>query len=96
MTEPSDKSVADRRTAPRLPFQGQVRVEIATEVRGSGQNISESGLSFFTQGKVEVLVHVEGRDEPLRGELVRLTPTGNGSGMAVRFLPDGPQGATRA
>lgn len=82
----SGTGASERRTAPREAFGGKVRIRIDSELTGKGQNISKSGVSLVLDHAVEVLVHIEGQDEPVRGELIRLTPMGDATGVAVRFL----------
>ena len=89
MTDDQRKATAERRQADRRPLQGEVTVRFElTELVGPGQNISETGVFFVVDRAIPVMVEVEGRDEPRRGELVRVQSMGqDGTGIAIRFLP---------
>jgi hypothetical protein len=82
-------SVNDRRTAPRQASSGRVAVHLlAQDLQGDGDNVSRSGILFYTQGDVEVEVEFE-QDGVLQrriGHLVRCERIrGNRGGWAVEF-----------
>ena len=80
-------SSLDHRRAPRVGFDGQIQVTIeASELQGSGQNLSAQGVFFVAEGRVPVKVTIDGREGELQGEMVRIENMGNGSvGIAVKF-----------
>ena len=94
MTRPSEQpqanaqGTADRRRAERSPFDGEVTVAFdQLELVGPGRNISATGVYFVSDSQPRVMVRIEGRDEPVAAELVRVETLGNGQvGVAVRFL----------
>ncbi len=82
------QGTAERRVAERVFFDGQVTVSFADlSLVGPGRNISASGVYFVSSARPRVLVRIEGRDEPVEAELVRVETIGEGQvGVAVRFL----------
>ncbi|MCC6670628.1 MAG: PilZ domain-containing protein [Planctomycetes bacterium] len=87
----SDPEPDDRRQSPRSAFSGRVTVRFGADaLAGPGQNISREGVCFVADGVVRVLVEVEGRPEPVVGELVRVQTTGDGrTNLAIRFVDPG-------
>jgi hypothetical protein len=88
MNQSGDPKVASEvRNDARIPLAGEVTITLATnEIYGSGQNISTQGLYFTTKCALLVQVKIEGRDQPVPAELIRLESMGNGCiGLAVRF-----------
>lgn len=82
------QSEQERRGGDRQPLAGEVVVRFEdTPLVGSGQNASPEGVFFVAEGAVRVRVQLEG-EEPVIGEVVRMTTMGNGKiGIAVAF-PD--------
>lgn len=78
----------ERRGGDRQPLAGNVVVRFDdVPLVGSGQNTSPEGVFFVADGAVRVRVQVAGQD-PVVGEVVRMTSMGNGkTGIAVVF-PD--------
>lgn len=76
----------DRRGGNRQALGGHVVVRFDdVPLVGSGQNISPDGVFFVAEGAVRVLVQLEG-EEPVVGEVVRMTSMGDGkTGIAVAF-----------
>ena len=84
--EPPTSVEDERRGEGREPFGGQVVIRFDNvPLVGSGENISHEGVYFVAKGAVRVLVQMEGQ-EPLVGQVVRMTSMGNGqTGIAVVF-----------
>lgn len=82
-------NLRDRRTAPRQSILGKVRVRLdAQGLEGDGDNVSRSGILFYTQGDVEVEVEFEenGVVQRRKGHLVRCERIrGERRGWAVEF-----------
>ena len=78
---------SERRDPKRQDLDGEVVVELqTTRLVGSGQNISQEGVFFISDGSVPVKVRIEGEDGEIRGEIVRIESMGGGrTGVAVRF-----------
>ena len=83
---PSGQKQAERRGGDRLPTSAEVAVYIDQPIVGPGQNLSNEGVFFVTEGAIHVRVLVAGEGER-EGELIRLESMGEGKlGLAVRFL----------
>lgn len=87
MHETNKSAGIEARREPRVDHDGQVTIELAAvSLVGSGQNISTQGVFFAVDGKLPVVVRIEGKAEPVAGQLVRLESMGDGRiGIAVRF-----------
>ena len=87
MNQDSSEVSAEGRRSPRVELDGNVSVRLArAAIVGSGQNISDQGVFFVTDGDVPVEVEIEGRDGALLGKLVRVESMGGGAvGIAVKF-----------
>lgn len=85
-------STSDRRRAHRRAVETSVQVRIDTpELRGTANNLSASGILFFTDGELRVTVEVEenGTTRSLSGSLVRCERIkGDHRGWAVEFDAD--------
>ncbi|MBL9078916.1 MAG: PilZ domain-containing protein [Planctomycetes bacterium] len=81
-------TTANQRREPRVPLDATVTVEVpATEIQGSGENISSQGVFFTAAGRLQVVVHIGGHGRTVAGELVRCETMGDGRvGIAIRFL----------
>ncbi len=79
-----------RRRTPRLETNDSVRVAVAAQnVEGVERNISAQGVYFVADAKLHVNVYLEGSEQPVAGELIRVENMGDGKlGFAVRFLGD--------
>ena len=79
--------VKEGRPFERVGFDGAVKIRLTGDaIVGSGQNVSEQGVFFLTEGSIPVSVEIEGRDGTLPGELVRIENMGAGMvGIAVKF-----------
>jgi hypothetical protein len=87
--DPFDTKVSDRRRHNRRSTQAKVRLSVDTnEVLGYVENISRSGLLFFSDGDLRVNVQVEedGKSTVRTGRLVRAQRMrGDSFGWAVEF-----------
>ena len=74
----------------RQPLAGNVVVRFDdVPLIGSGPNVSPVGVFFVAEGAVRVRVQMDGQD-PVVGEVVRMTSMGNGrTGIAVVFPESG-------
>jgi len=93
MSEPTAKTgVAGRRDA-RVDLGESVTIDFAAgSIVGSGQNLSAQGVFFTAAASIAVTVRIDGRDQIVRGELVRVETMGDGRvGIAVRFLQAHPE-----
>ncbi len=85
-------STSDRRRAQRRAIDSAVEVRIdTTQLRGTANNLSASGILFFTDGDLRVTVEVEedGKVRTLSGSLVRCERIkGDHRGWAVEFDAD--------
>jgi hypothetical protein len=83
--------ISDRRRHNRRATQGKVRLSVDTnEVEGFVENISRSGLLFFSEGDLRVSVQVEegGKVSVRSGRLVRAQRMlGDSFGWAIEFDP---------
>lgn len=90
--KPPQTSVSDRRTAPRQSLLGKVRIHLdAQDLEGEGDNVSRSGILFYTHGDVAVEVQFEedGVLQTRMGHLVRCERIrGDRRGWAVEFGRD--------
>jgi len=79
----------ERRRARRLTNRGRVKLKIDTlELEGRADNVSQSGVLFFSEGDLRVTVEVEanGTLEKRSGRLVRAQRMrGDRFGWAVEF-----------
>ena len=69
-----DTDVANRRRAPRSQVKGSVRLKVdAQDLAGEADNISRSGILFFTEGDLRVELEIESDGEVMTktGRLVR-------------------------
>lgn len=92
MSEPRPPATIDSRRDPRVDLSQQVTIRFeAGSIVGPGQNISQQGVFFTAAASIPVTVAIDGRDEVVRGELVRVETMGDGRvGIAVRFLAPNP------
>lgn len=83
----SQQETRERRRPERRPLDGEVVVEFSeADLVGPGQNISEAGVFFVTEGSIPVSVRVEGREGLVAGQLVRVESMGAGKlGIAIKF-----------
>ena len=86
MTDRPDPQVSERRDSDRLPFDGEIVIEVdAQTLRGEGQNQSDQGV-FCTLEELP-RVRVQTPDGERLGEIVRIqTQSGGRAGVAVRLL----------
>jgi len=86
MNDPNPQTSTDRRFE-RVDFERTVTIRIVGgAIVGSGQNVSEQGVFFVTEGSIPVKVEIEGREGALPGKLVRIENMGAGMvGIAVKF-----------
>ena len=86
MNDPDQKTSTDRRFE-RVDCDRTVTSRVQGDaIVGSGQNVSEQGVFFVTEGSIPVKVEFEGRDGALPGQLVRIENMGAGMvGIAVKF-----------
>jgi len=79
----------ERRRARRLTNRGRIKLKIDTlELEGRADNVSQSGVLFFSEGDLRVTVEVEanGTVEKHSGRLVRAQRMrGDRFGWAVEF-----------
>ncbi len=55
-------------------------------VQGPGENITADGVYFLADEPLRVLVQIEGQEEAVPGQLVRVANMGDGkTGIAVKF-----------
>lgn len=87
MQESDNVTQDERRSRERVPLADEVSVCFQHDaIVGPGQNISDEGVFFVTDGAIRVTVHIAGRGE-LHGEVVRVQSMGEGKlGMAIKFL----------
>lgn len=92
MTQPRVHTSIENRRDPRVDLSEQVTIRFeAGSIVGPGQNISQQGVFFTAPASIPVTVTIDGKDEVLRGELVRVETMGDGRvGIAVRFLAPNP------
>ena len=87
--DPRSTRAPERRTAERQQLGSPVRIRIETpELAGEAENLSSTGILFFTDGDlcVEVEVEDDGVVRRLHGHLVRCERIeGNRRGWAVEF-----------
>ena len=71
----------------RVGFDSAVTIRLAGgAIVGNGQNVSEQGVFFLSEGSIPVTVEIDGREGSLPGELVRIENMGAGMvGIAVKF-----------
>lgn len=79
----------ERRRNRRQPVRGQVKLKVETkELAGRADNVSPTGVLFFSQGDLRVTVEITEGDEvrKLHGRLVRAQRMrGDNFGWAVEF-----------
>lgn len=66
--------VANRRRAPREKVKGSVHLKVdAQELNGEADNLSRSGILFFTEGDLHVELEIDAGGEVMKrtGRLVR-------------------------
>ena len=66
--------VANRRRAPRKQVKGSVHLKVdAQDITGEVDNLSRSGILFFTEGDLQVELEIESGGEMIKrtGRLVR-------------------------
>jgi hypothetical protein len=87
--DPFGTKISDRRRHNRRTAQAKVRLSVDTnEVEGHVENISRSGLLFFSEGDLRVSVQIEedGKTTMRSGRLVRAQRMrGDSLGWAVEF-----------
>ncbi len=80
---------ADRRRAARLASDSAVQVSIETsELEGVANNVSQTGILFFTDGELRISVEFteDGERKKLSGKMVRCERIkGDRRGWAVEF-----------
>ncbi len=85
----SDSATSDRRRSNREALDVQVQVQLDTpQLTGIANNVSKSGILFFTDGELRVTVQMEenGEMRQMSGQLVRCERIkGNHRGWAVEF-----------
>jgi len=85
----STTRTSDRRRATRQSLDSQVKVVIDTsELKGVANNLSQTGILFFTEGELRVHVDVQedGETKTYSGNLVRCERIkGEHRGWAVEF-----------
>tara|TARA_R110002072_G_scaffold27804_2_gene90184 strand:- start:13555 stop:13845 length:291 start_codon:yes stop_codon:yes gene_type:complete len=86
MTDSIPQTSADRKFD-RVGFDSAVTIRLAGgAIVGNGQNVSEQGVFFVSEGSIPVMVEIDGREHPIPGELVRIENMGDGMvGLAVKF-----------
>ena len=88
---PSDTGTADRRVTRRRTTQGTVRLWVESpELVGHADNVSQTGVLFFSEGPLRVTVEIEenGLRRKRAGRLVRAQRMrGDNIGWAVEFDP---------
>lgn len=92
MSQGSKAGIENRRD-PRVDLDGQVTIEFdAGSIVGPGENISQQGVFFTASATLPVTVRIAGKDQTVRGELVRFESMGDGRvGIAVRFAAPMPE-----
>lgn len=88
--EPKGTHTSDRRRAARRETKNPVSVQLdTTQLSGVADNLSKTGVLFFTDGDLRVTVNVEGEDgetTQYSGQLVRCERIQGGRrGWAVEF-----------
>jgi PilZ domain len=87
--DPKAAKVDDRRRASRRDTKSPVTVQLdTTQLRGVADNLSKTGILFFTDGDLRVTVQIEDGDETKEysGQLVRCERIQGGRrGWAVEF-----------
>lgn len=88
--DPKRTQTSDRRRAARRETKNPVSVQLdTTQLRGVTDNLSKTGVLFFTDGDLRVTVSVEGDDgetQHYTGQLVRCERIQGGRrGWAVEF-----------
>jgi len=93
MSEPTGKTGIAARRDVRVDLDEGVAIDFAAgSIKGSGQNLSAQGVFFTAAASIPVTVRIDGRDQVVRGELVRVETMGDGRvGIAVRFLQPHPE-----
>lgn len=93
MNEPRAQTSIDNRRDPRVDLAKQVTIRFeAGSIVGPGQNISLQGVFFTAPASIPVTVSIDGVDEVVQGQLVRVETMGEGRvGIAVRFLEPNPR-----
>ena len=86
---PPSTGISDRRRHRRRPSKVRVRLAIdSTEIRGEVENVSRSGLLFFSEGSIGVTLDIEenGQVTKRTGRVVRAQRIrGNSFGWAIEF-----------
>ncbi|MCA8981697.1 MAG: PilZ domain-containing protein, partial [Planctomycetes bacterium] len=88
--DPKGTHTSDRRRAPRRETKSPVSVQLTTtQLDGISDNLSKTGILFFTDGDLRVTVSVQGEDGETKqytGQLVRCERIQGGRrGWAVEF-----------
>ena len=93
MSEPAAKTGIEARCDPRVDLGERVTIHFEGGcIVGPGQNLSAQGVFFTAAASLPVTVRIDGRDEVVRGELVRVETMGDGRvGIAVRFVQAHPE-----
>lgn len=93
MSELTGKTGIAARANARIELGEGVAIDFAAgSIVGSGQNLSAQGVFFTAAASIPVTVRIDGRDQVVRGELVRVETMGDGRvGLAVRFLDPHPE-----
>jgi len=88
-----DQSIetGERRRTRRTPTRGRVKLTIDThELEGRADNVSQTGVLFFSEGDLRVTVEIDDGSEKRKvtGRLVRAQRMrGDNFGWAVEFDP---------
>jgi len=89
--EQPDSQVSDRRRHRRRGAENRVRLTVPpTSIMGVVENLSRSGLLFFSEGNFRVIVEVEenGAITKKNGRLIRAQRMrGDSFGWAIEFDP---------
>ena len=90
MTQNPESNAPERRADDRETIASNVSVRLLqSDVTGPTGNLSSTGVYFIAKGNLPVEVRLEGRDETLRGEIVRVGSVREGElGIAIRFLDE--------
>lgn len=90
-SEENATEIDDRRRTRRIAARGRVKLTVEThELEGRTDNISQTGILFFSEGELRVKVEFEdnGVLRTLGGRLVRAQRMrGDSFGWAVEFDP---------
>ena len=90
-SEETGIETGERRRTRRAPARGRVKLSVqTTEIEGLADNISQTGILFFSEGDFRVVLEIEedGAVRKVGGRLVRAQRMrGASMGWAVEFDP---------